>query len=389
MASFSGIAPPSERHRTRVLLVDDDPDICFLMKYALLRDAPHFEITTLTSATACLEYLKENPVDCVLSDYQMPEMNGLELLRHLREQGAQVPFIFITCQGNEEVAREAFKSGAYDYFTKDVGMVHFARIVNSIEQGVDFMLAKDFMATAEKSLRQEKEKLQTILASIGEGISIQDRDLRILYQNDASRRLLGDHVGEVCYRAYGEREDACPACPLVQSLQDGAVHTDQRQATRNGEQRYYQITASPLRSSEGEIMGGIEVVRDVTSQHHAEMALRKSKEMLSSIVEAIQFGIVIVGRDRIIRQANPAALAMMGLDSPREVVGRPCHQTICPAEEGKCPILDQGQQVDFSPRFLLDREGNRIPILKSVSQITFNDEEVLLETFVRLSQVKP
>ncbi len=65
-----------------------------------------------------------------------------------------------------------------------------------------------------------------------------------------------------------------------------------------------------------------------------------------------------------------------------------CHQLVCPAEEGKCPILDLGQKVDFSEKILLCSGGARLPILKSVSNIDLEGETVLLETFLDISERK-
>jgi len=119
-----------------ILIVDDDPELASFMRLKLSREAPRFSITVAEGGEECLDYLKGHPVDCIISDYQMPDMDGMELLVILREQGYDTPFIFLTGQGNEEVAREAFKNGAYDYFTKEIGFAHFARIINSVEQAV-------------------------------------------------------------------------------------------------------------------------------------------------------------------------------------------------------------------------------------------------------------
>ncbi|HEY3347351.1 MAG TPA: ATP-binding protein [Nitrospirota bacterium] len=120
----------------RVLVVDDDMALAKLTAKTLSREASDFSVDIAGGGQECLEHLSENRVDCILSDYQMPRMNGMELLKRLKAKGDDTPFIFVTGQGNEEVAREAFKEGAYDYFTKDAEFAHFTRIINSIEQAV-------------------------------------------------------------------------------------------------------------------------------------------------------------------------------------------------------------------------------------------------------------
>lgn len=109
---------------------------------------------------------------------------------------------------------------------------------------------------------------------------------------------------------------------------------------------------------------------------------------LETILQSVQFGMMIVGEDRRIRMINQAALRMTGFKSEGDVVGKICHQLVCPAEKGKCPILDLGQRVDFSEKILLCSGGSRLPILKSVSRINLEGESVLLETFLDISERK-
>jgi CheY-like chemotaxis protein len=126
----------------------------------LQREAPGFEINTFGAGGECLEHLKSGNADCILSDYQMPIMNGMQLLSLVRGMGHDVPFIFITGQGNEELAREAFKNGANDYFTKDIGFAHFTRIINSIEQAV-----------RQRRLKTERISMEIAMRNIAAGVS--------------------------------------------------------------------------------------------------------------------------------------------------------------------------------------------------------------------------
>jgi PAS domain S-box-containing protein len=113
-----------------------------------------------------------------------------------------------------------------------------------------------------------------------------------------------------------------------------------------------------------------------------------SQEPVQAVIDSMPFGVVIIGRDKTVRRANTAALATMGYESEGQLVGRICHDSLCPAEAGHCPILDLGQQVDRSERVLITRDGHRVPILKSVVPMTFDGEETLLEAFVDITESK-
>ena len=88
---------------------------------------------------------------------------------------------------------------------------------------------------AESALMQERNRFAAIIAAIGDGISIQDRDFKVLYQNEQHREMAGgNHVGEYCYQAYERRDTVCEGCPVALSFADGQVHTAERSVTING-----------------------------------------------------------------------------------------------------------------------------------------------------------
>lgn len=259
--------------KIKVAIVDDQAEVAMFIKMRLQKEAPGFEIATFLAGRECLEHLKSGNADCILSDYQMPHMNGMQLLSIVRGMGHDVPFIFITGQGNEELAREAFKNGANDYFTKDIGFAHFTRIINSIEQAVRQRRLEGERKKAESALLEEKNKLEAVLGSIGEGISIQDRDLNITYENKALTDIMGSHLGEKCYEIIG-LNSACDECPVVESFADGENHTRIKSFGNPWHNKTLEIIASPVKSSSGEVVAGVRVVRDITERISMESAVR-------------------------------------------------------------------------------------------------------------------
>lgn len=100
----------------RVLVVDDEPAICSLLESELGRR--DIEVETTSNPEKALERLKENPVDVVLTDIKMPEMDGLTLLRRIKTVRPNCEVIVMTAFASVETAREALKCGAVDYLTK-------------------------------------------------------------------------------------------------------------------------------------------------------------------------------------------------------------------------------------------------------------------------------
>jgi len=124
-------------------------------------------------------------------------------------------------------------------------------------------------------------------------------------------------------------------------------------------------------------------------QHwQAEQATKESEHRLGSILEAMQAGILIMEAEtHQIVDANPAALQLIGLQRD-QVVGRVCHNFVCPAEKDNCPITDLGHTLDNSERVLLNASGDEVPILKTVVTVVMDSREYLIESFLDITERK-
>jgi len=100
-----------------VLYVDDEPVLLEVGKIFLERSG-QFHVDTLESAATALEKMKTRPYDAIVSDYQMPEMDGIAFLKIVRETWPTLPFIIFTGRGREEVVIEALNSGVDHYLQK-------------------------------------------------------------------------------------------------------------------------------------------------------------------------------------------------------------------------------------------------------------------------------
>ncbi len=123
-----------------------------------------------------------------------------------------------------------------------------------------------------------------VLNVIRDGVSIQDTDYKILYQNDFHKGLVGDHKGDYCFRAYDKSEQHCESCPLKAAFHDGQVCTSERKVNVESGEKLFKITASPIKDTDGSIIAGIEIVRDITEESKRENVLRVVAERVSSEV---------------------------------------------------------------------------------------------------------
>jgi len=162
---------------------------------------------------------------------------------------------------------------------------------------------------------EEKVRFEGILSAIGEGISVQDTEFRVLYQNQAHRELVGGHVGEFCYAGYLKRDRVCDGCHLEMAFRDGKIHRIEKVVPTETGVGYVEITAYPLLDASGKPVAGIEVVRDITNQRRAEEELHKIVALIENSADLIGMATM----DGKLLYLNGAGRRMVGLDGPEEV----------------------------------------------------------------------
>jgi PAS domain S-box-containing protein len=142
---------------------------------------------------------------------------------------------------------------------------------------------EDQLRAAKTIAENERAKTEAVIAGLGVGIIIRDLDYKVMYENEVQQNSFGNHVGEYCYKAYMDNERICDDCPMVFSLRDGGIHKVEREFPTEEGTEYYELTTSPLKDSDGNIVGGIKVVKDITDRKESEELIRtslKEKEVL-------------------------------------------------------------------------------------------------------------
>jgi PAS domain S-box-containing protein len=140
-----------------VLYVDDEESLLDLTKI-FLEKTGLFQIETAISPLDALKRLEEKSFDALISDYEMPVMNGLELLKRVRSGGKNIPFIIFTGRGREEVVIKAFDLGADSYMQKGGATIaQFTELAHKIKQAVQ-------SRQADLAMRSSEEKFSKVFA---------------------------------------------------------------------------------------------------------------------------------------------------------------------------------------------------------------------------------
>ena len=294
--------PLAEEWTLRVLHVDDEPSFLEMVKFFLERDG-EFEVTDCESAEEALEKLGTDRFDAIIADYSLPKMNGIDLLRVLRTQGNDIPFVLLTGRGSDETATDALNSGADLYLQKGSSpQLQFATLKHVIRQSVS-------RRRSETESIETSRLLSDVFYSIQDGIVVLDREMTIVRVNPMTEKWYAHCmpiVGKKCYEAFKAGTAPCPECPSRQTLETGkATHAVIPRMNHEGEQAgWLDLFNYPvLDRRTGELTGVIQYARDITDQRRAEDGLAAAIERYHDLEEIIGRSPVVI----ITWQPDPTA----------------------------------------------------------------------------------
>lgn len=132
---------------------------------------------------------------------------------------------------------------------------------------------------AEERLSQEKNTLEAVFSAMSDGLSVHDRDFKILFQNAILTKRYGDCTGQLCHAAYHGRETPCANCGLLGCIKDGATHWFEMNETTDRGNLFFELGVSPIRDGKGAIIAAVEVIRDITDQKRLADQLLQAQKM--------------------------------------------------------------------------------------------------------------
>ena len=182
-AAENDASGPSDDGASRVLFVDDEPGAADLAATHVERLLNGVETVTRMSPDEAMDVVREERVDCVVSDFDMPKTDGLQLLESVRELDSGLPFVLFTGKGSEEIASEAVSAGVTDYLQKGAGRDRYEMLANSVANALG-------RRRAERDLREVNAKVTAIhefateLASVTDVATVFDRTV------DAAEEIL-------------------------------------------------------------------------------------------------------------------------------------------------------------------------------------------------------
>ncbi|PKQ63004.1 sigma-54-dependent Fis family transcriptional regulator [Labilibaculum manganireducens] len=168
----------------KILIIDDDPTICLMLQGLLKRK--NFDADTVFSAGEALKKLEINQFDLVLSDFRLPDFDGLELLQKIKSMHPHVPVIIMTSYADIRTAVSAIKMGAFEYVTKPLNPDEILLLINSA-------LAKSEEPKSSKNSQEKKNKEELEFVSGNSPNSLQiDQYIKLVAPTDMSVIIEGE-----------------------------------------------------------------------------------------------------------------------------------------------------------------------------------------------------
>jgi len=272
----------------RVLLVDDEPDFPEMAGTYLERADDRLAVTTASSAEEGLATLDAEPIDCVVSDYAMPEVDGIEFLEAVRAESPDLPFILYTGKGSEAVASEAISAGVTDYYRRGSAEDEFAVLANRVTNAIE-------RVRSQRAAEETRSHLEAIAEHSPDAILTIDADSTIHFANAAVEDLLGYDpdalVGERLTELVPERFREEHLAGLDRYLETGERTMDWSNAELRAEHR--DGAEIPVSVSFGEFEQDGErrflgVVRDVSERLRIEDELRERERRFRQLAENVQ-----------------------------------------------------------------------------------------------------
>jgi len=341
----------------RILYVDDEPELLNIGKL-FLEESGDFTITTALSATEGIRLLEQEKFDAIVSDYQMPGMDGIQFLVEVRSRLGPIPFILFTGRGREEVVIQAINSGV-DFYLQKGGEpgAQFAELTHKIKAAAS-------RKRADEELHRVSNLVNRILARITDSVISLDTEWRYTYCNEIALKLIRGTHDEIIGRCIW---DVFP--DIVGTIFWDKYHEAMREQVPVVFDNYYTpyevwTAVRVFPSREGLTI----VVTDITERKKAEEELNESERRFRELSDLLPQTVYDTDVNGILTYANRIAFQWFGYTEEEFKQGLNVLQMIAPHDRERAGVAfraiiegtgTKGVSVEYRA---LKKDGSTFPI---------------------------
>ncbi len=364
-----------------LLFIEDDIVQSSIIKSYLDTDFDTYHVTDCLQAQSLLQ---QRQFDIVLTDYMLPEMNGIQFIRFLKESYEHIPAVLLTSSNNVRTAFEALRLGAYDFLSKDIGNCFLDLLCPILNRALNQHQINLNVSDAVRLLAEEKNTAHEVCDSMSQGILIIGSDGFISYSN----LYFKDHllplfdgaleIGvslEVFLQAIMLKQSAAPSefihdiGSLLNELQNPATSVEIVMGCF-----YYEVSLKKLSNSSYAV-----IFKDLTEQ-------RLEISALHSILSQSPLPIVTADSSGEILFANKMAADLIELDL-KHLIGCNLHQFFKMPSVALDPqyLKTTSSQQRFERQNLMTFQQNSIPVDIAVTTANILNRQHFLFSFVDIS----
>jgi PAS domain S-box-containing protein len=304
------VEPNNKIMPAKIMVVDDEPDLKPLIRQIFRRQIRQNELQLIfaSNGVEALSELEAQPdIDIVLTDINMPQMDGLTLLTKLSEQYPTIKAVIISAYGDMENIRSAMNRGAFDFLTKPLNLqdleITTTKTLRHVQQ-VKETLQKEHLAQqaqgellknlqqevaerqrAQEALRDSERRLAQVLEAMPIGVFVADANGQPYYVNSRAQELLGqgivtnsrlEQLRETyqVYLAGSEQIYPQERDPIVRAFQGESINIDDMEIRQSDKIIPIEIWGTPIYDEKGNIAFAIAAFVDITER-------KKSAQLLS------------------------------------------------------------------------------------------------------------
>jgi PAS domain S-box-containing protein len=349
----------------KVMLVDDEDAIREILGLSIADLG--YDVQTAANGEEALEALEVFVPSIVLTDIKMPGMDGIELLKRIKEINSDIEVIMISGHGDMDLAVRSLQYEALDFITKPI---RDELLVNALKRAAEKISMRrqlrEHTQNLERIVKEKSAKLvelerqlavgqvvdglstamSCLVETFDEGmgyfnqlpcfISIHNRYLEVVAVNQLYQDRLGDMTGKNSWEVYSQRQGSGNACPVAKTIESGkAQRSPEILLGKDGTDVPVIVHTAPIMNNDGQVEMVIELSVDVTEVNRLQEELRATREKFHRLFDSVPCYIEVVDREHNIVEANRRFRQDFG-----ECRGSKCFTTFTHREDPcqECPI---------------------------------------------------
>lgn len=309
--------------QTSILIIDDDADIRESLSDMLSHEG--YLVQSAATGNEALQHAKREPYGAALLDIQLPDLNGLSVLKVMMELDPSLPIIILTGNATPENTIGSLTKGAFAYLTKPYNSQELKAVLRRAVSVKGLAVRAEHV---EQALRASEERFRALVESAADAIVLADQNGHIIWWNGAAEQMFGhskrEALGQPLTMLMPERFRSAHSGGVTRLAQGGAsklIGTTIELAglTSTGQEFPIELSLASWRAKEGLFFSGI--IRDITRRKKAEESVVRLSHQNALILDSAGEGIFGLDLHGCATFINATGARMLGYQ-PAELIGK-------------------------------------------------------------------